>query len=87
MVTRHITVRFEPRELARLRTRAKAEGRTISDFARERLLENVVDLSPLKALVGVLEDRALAGKLSAPTMEALRELSAQIGAALKEPLT
>jgi hypothetical protein len=83
----HITVRIGPRDLARLRARARAEGKCVSDFARDRLLEGQLDLSPLRALVGVIEDRAGAGKLSAPTMRALKDLSEQIGAALAEKLT
>ncbi len=86
-MTTHITVRLGPRELTRLRQQVKAEGKSISDFARERLaIERPLNLDPARALLGIIERRAADGKLRPHELEGLREVSAGIADALDRAL-
>lgn len=75
----NMTVRISPGELRRVRQVAHGEGKSVSTLARERLVaEQPLDVSPLHALVRLVESRAAAGRLAPADAKALRAISAAI---------
>jgi hypothetical protein len=69
----NITITFQPRELAQVRRRAYAEGKTVSAFLRALALgDKPLDLSPAQGLVLLAAQRFATGKLTEGELAGLR---------------
>ena len=82
MADRNFTIRLSPQEIRVLRLIARAEGRSMQAVLKSRATERPLDLDPVRALVGLIEQRAAKGQLNPKTVDGLREVAQEIQTAL-----